>query len=29
MNVHGILSLKIDRDEYEIQTLTSLPPDKE
>lgn len=26
MNVHGIFSSKIDRDEYEIQTLTSLPP---
>jgi len=28
MNVYGILSSKIDKYEYEIKTLTSLPPDK-
>ena len=28
MNVHGILSSKIDKDEYEIQTLTSSSPDR-
>jgi hypothetical protein len=27
-NVHGILSSKTDKDEYEIQTLTSSPSDK-